>query len=47
MDAWLFIYYPRDPDHNIYFKVFDGQDIYFDKLTAPPPRINCTSPNKK
>ena len=37
MDAGLFIYFPRDPDHNIYFKVFDGQDIYSEKLPAPPP----------
>ena len=38
MDAGLFIYFPMDPDHNdIYFKVFDGQDIYFKKLPAPPP----------
>ena len=29
MDAGLFIYSPRDPGHDIYFKVFDGQDIYF------------------
>ena len=27
MDAGLFIYFPRDPGHNIYYKVFDGQDI--------------------
>ena len=47
MDAGLFIYYPREPGHSIYFKVFDGQDIYFKKLPAPPPRINCTSLNKK
>ena len=33
MDAELFIYFPRDPGHNIHFKVFDGQD----KLQAPPP----------
>ena len=45
MDAGLFIYNPRDLGHNIYFKVFDGQDIYFKKLLAP--QINCTSPNKK
>ena len=29
MNAGLFIYFPRDPGHNIYFNVFDGQDIYF------------------
>ena len=28
MDAGLFIYFPRDPGQNIYFKVFDGQDMY-------------------
>ena len=39
MDAGLFIYYPRDPGHNIYFKAFDGQDIFFKKLPAPPPPI--------
>ena len=39
MDAGLIIYFPRDPDHNVYFKVFDGQDIYLRK-TAPPPRPN-------
>ena len=42
----LFIYYPRVPGQNIYFTVFDGQDIYFKKL-PPPPKINCSSPNKK
>ena len=46
MQDFLFIYFPRDPGHNIYYKVFDGQDIYFKNLT-PPPRINCTTPNKK
>ena len=25
MDAGLFIYFPRDPGHNIYFKVFDPE----------------------
>ena len=35
MDAELFIYFPRDPGQNIYFKVFDGRDIYL-KKTAPP-----------
>ena len=29
MGAGLFIYFPRDPGQNIYFKVFEGQDIYF------------------
>ena len=36
MDAGLFIYFPRDPGHNIYFKVFDGQE------TAPPPPLPNT-----
>ena len=36
MDAGLFIYFPRDPGHNIYYKVFDGQDIYFKNLPPPP-----------
>ena len=45
----LFIYFPRDAGQNIYLKVFDGQDIYFKKLSAPHPplRINCSSPNKR
>ena len=48
MDAGLFIYFPRDPGQNIYFKVLNGQDIHFIKLPAPTPlRINCSSPNKK
>ena len=38
MDAGLFIYFSRDPGHNIYFKVFDGQDIDFKKPPAPPPQ---------
>ena len=29
MAAGLFIYFPRDPGQNIYFKVFERQDIYF------------------
>ena len=32
MDAGLYIYFPRDPAQNIYFKVFD---IYFKKMPAP------------
>ena len=47
MDAGLFIYFPRDPGHNINFKVFDGQDTYFKKLPPPFPRINCTSPKMR
>ena len=50
MDAGLFINFPRDPGQNIYFGVFDGQDIYLKKLPAPPPsppRINFSSPYKK
>ena len=47
MDAGLFIYFPGDPGHNINFKVFDGQDIYFKKLPPPSPRINCTPPKKR
>ena len=35
MDAGLFIYFPRDAGHNIYYKVFDDQDIYF--KNPPPP----------
>ena len=41
MDAGLFIYFPRDPGKNIYFKVFDGQD------TAPPPESTIRSLTKK
>ena len=37
MDAELFIYLPRDPGHNIYYKVFDGQDIYLKNLPPLPP----------
>ena len=39
MDAGLFINFPGDPGHNINFKVFDSQDIYF-KKTATPLRPN-------
>ena len=37
MDAGLFIYFPKNPGQNTYFKVFDGQDIRFQKLPPPPP----------
>ena len=49
MDAGLFIYFPRNPDQNIYFKVFDGQDIYFKKLPAalPPPPESTGRPLTK
>ena len=47
MDAGLCIYFRRDLAR-IFFKVFDGQDIYFFlKMPAPPPSIKCSSPNKK
>ena len=48
MDAGLFINYPRDPGHNIYFKVFDGQDIYFLKTAwiSLSPYIQCIFPIK-
>ena len=39
MDAGLFIYFPRDPGQNIYFKVFDGQDT-----ASPPPPESTVSP---
>ena len=43
MDTGLFIYFPRDPGHNIYFMVFDGQDIYFlemlEKLKNNPTSV--------
>ena len=45
IDAGLFIYFPRNPGHNIYFKVFDGQDIYL-KNCQPPFRISCSSHKK-
>ena len=32
MDASLFIYFPRDPGQNIYFKV-----LFYKKLPAPHP----------
>ena len=47
MDAGLFIYFPKNPGQNTYFKVFDGQDIRFQKLPPPPPPINFSSPKKK
>ena len=31
MDAGLFIYFPRDPGHNIYLKVFDLSLIHIQK----------------
>lgn len=37
----------RIPGQNIYFKVFDGQDIYFRKLQAPPPQSNVRPLTKK
>ena len=42
MDAGLFIYFPRDTGHNIYFKVFDSQDIDLKKLPGPPPLPEST-----
>ena len=44
MDAGLFIYFPRDPGHNMYFKVFEGQDIYFKKTASPPYPIQLYVP---
>ena len=45
----IYLFFKRNPGQNIYFKVFDDQDIYFENLQATPPpfRINCSSPNKK
>ena len=34
LDAGLFINFPRDLGHNIYLKVFDGQDT----VSPPPPQ---------
>ena len=34
--------FPRDPGHNIYFKVFEGKDIYLKKLLASPPTPEST-----
>ena len=45
MDAGLFFYLPRGPGQNIYFKVFDGQDIYFKNL--PPPPNHPYAPQQK
>ena len=42
MDAGLFIYFPRDPGQNIYFEVFDGQDVYLKKPGRPPPPSEST-----
>ena len=47
MDAWLYIYFPRDPGHNIYIKVFDGQDIYLKKTASPPPLESSLRPLTK
>ena len=47
MDAGLFIYFPRDPGQNIYFKVFDGPDIYFLKIARPPPSESTFRPLTK
>ena len=47
MDALLFIYFPRDPGQNIYFKVFDGQDIYLKKLPPPPHQSTVRPLTKK
>ena len=41
----IYLFSLRDPGHNIYFKVFDGQDIYFKKL--PPPPQSTVRPLKK
>ena len=43
LDAGLFIYFPRDPGHKIYLKVF----IYFKKLPAPPPQSTVRPLAKK
>ena len=47
MDAGLFIYFPRDPGHNIHFKVLDGQYINFKKLPPPPPKESTVRPPTK
>ena len=47
MDAGLFSYFPRNPGHNIYFKLFDGQDIYFKKNWQPPPQNQLFPLTKK
>ena len=47
MQDYLFIFLGTQATLNIYFKVFDAPDIYFKKLLAPPPQLNCSSPNKK
>ena len=38
----IYLFFLRDPGQNIYFKVFDGQDIYFKKLPAAPPPPEST-----
>ena len=47
MDAGLFIYYPREPDQNIYFKVLDGQNIYLKKLPTHTPSESNVRPLTK
>ena len=46
MDAGLFIYFPRDPGHNIYFKVFDAK-IFKIKTATPPPQPTVRPLTKK
>ena len=38
MQDYLIIFLGQQARQNIYFKVFDDQDIYFKKLPAPPPQ---------
>ena len=47
MDAFIYMYFPKDPGQNIYFKGFYGQDIYFKKCQPPPPSESTVRPLTK
>ena len=42
MDAGLFIYFPRDPGQNIYFKVLTARIFLFKAASPPPPSAEST-----
>ena len=39
MGGGFFFFFPREPGHNFYYKVFDGQDIFFKNLPPPPNQL--------
>ena len=51
MDAGLFIYFPRDPGHNIaiifILRCLTAKIFILKNCHHPSPRINCTSPKKR